>query len=112
MKGASNLGIPKSSTEATGNCAETKQSLCRKEEFKIVGGTFTVTAKNPTRLEIRRYVKNIPQKPEFNMYTAKETLGCRGRKTYGAAARRAAKKEENQRRTRGETYPKQITKAP
>ena len=45
-------------------------------------------------------------------YTAKKTLGYRGRKTYVAAARGPEKREENQRGTREETNPQTITKAP
>ena len=38
-------------------------------------------------------------------YSAKETLRYSGRKSYLAAARGVAKREENQRRTRRETNP-------
>ena len=38
-------------------------------------------------------------------FTAKETPWCRERKTYVAAARELAKREENQRGMNGETNP-------
>ena len=53
VKNASSLGTPKSSAEASGNSAETAQSLCRKEKCTIVGRSFASIAKNPTRQETK-----------------------------------------------------------
>ena len=45
-------------------------------------------------------------------YTAKETLGYKGRKTYVAAVRGAAKREETREGQEKKQTHKQITKAP
>ena len=42
---------------------------------------------------------------KMRLYTTKETLGYKGRKTYVAATEEPAKREENQRGTSGETNP-------
>ena len=50
--------------EASGNYADTAQSLCKKEECTIVGRSFASTAKNPTKHETEKYVENIQWKPQ------------------------------------------------
>ena len=48
-------------------------------------------------------IQNKMRLDKCNAYTAKETLGYRGRKSYVSAAREAAKREEKQRETDIET---------
>ena len=69
MNDDSSLRTLKSSAEATGNTAETAQSLCRKEYAQFYGGgsLFVFIVKNPTRVKIRRYVENILWKPQFGI---------------------------------------------
>ena len=104
----SNLETTISSAEATGKTARIAKSLCSRKKGTIVEGTFVSAAKNPTRQETREYriearIQNKKRFDKCDAYTAKEILGYRGRKLYMAVARGAAKTEENQRGTRGET---------
>ena len=61
MKGAYNLGTPKSSAEAIRISAKTAQNLCRMVECTIVGEIST--ARHLTRQEARKHVKNIRKNP-------------------------------------------------
>ena len=122
MKGVSSLGTPKSSAETTRNSAETVQSIYRKEECTIVGDLCLYCKETQKTGDkkicgdyiIEAKIKNKMRLDKCDAYTAKETLGYRVRKTFVAAARGTAKKELNQKGTRGEKNQKihkQITKA-
>ena len=86
------MGTPKSSAEATENSAETAQNLCGKVECTIVREIFASTARNPIRLEARQYIReatiqNKLRLGKCDVYTVKEILGYREKKSYISVAR-------------------------
>ena len=76
MKRDSNLDIPKSSAEATGNFIKTAQNLCRKVECTNLEETFASTARQETRkCEEYKNETNIKNKMRHDICDAYTNTG-------------------------------------
>ena len=98
-----NQSTQKRTAEVTGNSAQTAQNISRKKECTIVEGTFASTAKKTHKTGDKKICEEYEMEvtilskmrlEKCGAYTVKETLGCRGRKTYISPARGAAKREK------------------
>ena len=98
MKDVYSSDTQKSPAEVTGNTAEHLQEG-RMHDYR---GNFCINCKEPhktgdekicEKYKMEATTKNKMRLDKYDAYTAKETLGYRGRKSYVSVARGAAKRE-------------------